>query len=104
MTSQCQNCGANSDKFVQSDPKIEPDKKKTKPFNQIRNIPLTAALLSNKEKDDERTKTEVKLEPWTVEIDGPANNEKFLDDNLEDEDFNEQEDIYQTWLDLAGDN
>jgi len=99
----CPNCNANSNSFVQGDPKTKRDEKSTSAPTQMRNVPLMAALLDNKSKDDKEPFNN-KLQPWRVDIGGEPTEEKsFSDPEVEENsDKNHNESVDQTWKDLSG--
>lgn len=105
MAAACPNCSADSTSFVQGDPKTQRDKKNPHAPQQMKNVPLTAALLENKERDDKGI-LDKKLEPWTVDVGGPTTVEKdFSDPEVEENsDKNHIESVEQTWKELSGED
>ncbi len=100
----CPNCGADSTKFISGDPKTKRDNTKQSPVAPVRNVPISAAVLDNKKKDDEAP-FDRKLEPWSVSVGGEPTVEKsFSDPEVEENsDKNHMRSVEQTWQDLCGD-
>lgn len=106
----CPNCSADSTSFVQGDPKTQRDKKNPTAPQQVRNVPLMAAVLENKEKDDKEP-FDKKLEPWKESIGGPKTVKDMLNDEEKEfsdpddpknSDKNHMESVEDTWAALSG--
>ena len=107
----CPNCSADSTSFVQGEPKTQRDKKTPNATpQQVKNVPLLAAVLENKEKDDKEPFNN-KLEPWKEPIGGPKTVKDMLNDEEKDfsdpddpqnSDKNHMESVEDTWSALSG--